>query len=300
MKYLLAQPAITRFEWELDVVLTNILSLDFKAEIVCLFGVNPQEAVNNTVAHIREKFPTVAIHVYEDTRIDKSYAPTIRPFLWYCYLSEDPTREQESYFQIDSDVIFRELPDFSKIPATETVWYGSDCAGYLDYEYLRTRQKGEQIVDNFARLLDVDRQIIEQTPGAGAQWVLVHPTARYWLKVYNDSNKLYHYLEHINSDIQKWTAEMWAQLYNAPYFGIEQRISPELDFCRPTDDVKMWDMVKILHNAGVIGELGKYMFYKGKYVDRTPFGDNLDYVHRDKASIKYVDAIKNVSGTIKP
>jgi hypothetical protein len=87
---------------------------------------------------------------------------------------------------------------------------------------------------------------------------------------------------------------MWAQLYNIPYFGHKVEISPELDFCRPTDDVRLWEQVKILHNAGVIGELAEHMFYKGKYVNETPFQDNLDYVRRDKASIKYVSAIKKV------
>ncbi len=296
MKYLLAQPAMLRFEWELDVALTNILSLDPKAEIVCLFSVEPYEVENNTVNNIRKRYPQVSVHVYVDMRVDRSYAPTIRPFLWYCYLSEDPSREKDSYLQLDSDVIFREKLDFSKFK--KGVWYGSDCGGYIDYDYLRTRRQGEAITDSFADLIGVDRKVIETTPGAGAQWVLYQPTAEYWLKVYNDCSKLHYYLEPLDSEIQKWTAEMWAQLYNIPYFGNKIEISKELDFCRPTDDIKMWSQVKILHNAGVIGELAEHMFFKGKYVNHTPFGDNLAYVRRDKASIKYVDAIQAVNGII--
>lgn len=294
MRYILAQPAQLRFQWELDVVLTNIYSLDEEADIVCLFALSPYEDGQTVINHIASRYPRLEIHAYEDTRGDKSYAPTVRPFLWYCYLSENPDREKDTYFQIDSDVIFRELPDWSKVKPTPKVWYGSDCSGYIDYEYLRTRRNGEAIVDGFAQLMDIDRSVIEKTEGVGAQWVLCQPTAEYWLKVYNDSVKLYYMLEPISSDIQKWTAEMWAQLYAAPYFGIEQRISPELDFCRPTDNVKMWELTKILHNAGVVGEAAEYAFYKGKYVNETPFHESHEYVRRDKASVKYIDAIKAV------
>ena len=294
MRYLLAQPAQTRFQWELEVALTNILSHKEEVEIICLF-LRVDRASDAVVATLQARYPSVEMHTYDDRREDKSYHPTVRPYLWHCYLSEDPTLEQGTYFQIDADVIFRELPDFTKIPYDEKTWYGSDCAGYIDYEYLRTRKNGEEIVDNFARIIGVDRSVIETTEGVGAQWVLVKPTAEYWLKVYEDSTKLYDYLKTVKSNIQRWTAEMWAQLYAAPYFGIEQKIHKELDFCRPTDDVKMWDMVKILHNAGVLDTADEYLFYKGKYDQRMPFDDDLSYVRRDKAGIKYAEAIKQVA-----
>lgn len=290
MKLVLAQPAITRFQWELDVVLTNLTAVGCDYPIVLLFTRHD----DGVVSHIRARYPHVEIHVYEDTRQDKEYAPTVRPFLWWKYLKEDPAREQETYFQIDSDIIFREMPDFSKIPFDEKTWYGSDCAGYINHDYLITRQNGDAIVHNFAAIIGVEREIIEKTEGVGAQWIMVKPTAEYWLKVYRDCNRLWHYLEHVSSDIQKWTAEMWAQLYNAPFFGIEQKISPELDFCRPTDDIKMWDLVKILHNAGVVGEDAQSLFYKTKYIDHTPFAEDLSWVRKDKAGLKYAEAIKAV------
>lgn len=295
MRYMLCQPAQLRFQWELETVLTNILSLDGKADIVCLFGRVDDEDSNGVVEYLSNRYPTVEMHLYNDARSEKMYHPTIRPYLWHLYLSEDPIREQDIYFQIDSDIIFRELPDFTKIPYDEKTWYGSDCAGYIDYQYLKTRKLGDEIVDNFASILGVDRKVIENTEGVGAQWILVKPTAEYWKKVLEDSDRLYQYLQPLKSNIQKWTAEMWAQLYNASYFGIEQKIHAELDFCRPTDDVKMWDMVKILHNAGVLGSADEYLFYKGKYDRKTPFNDDLSYVRRDKAGIKYVDALKEVA-----
>ncbi len=36
------------------------------------------------------------------------------------------------------------------------------------------------------------------------------------------------------------------------------------------------------------------LFYKGKYVNKVPFKDSFKHVDKNKASIKYVEAIKEV------
>jgi hypothetical protein len=51
--------------------------------------------------------------------------------------------------------------------------------------------------------------------------------------------------------------------------------------------------VKILHNAGVTN-MQPDLFFKGGFIDKVPFGQNFEHVRADKASIKYVDAIKKV------
>lgn len=289
MKFLLAQPGILRFQWELDVVITNIRSLDKVTPIVLLFT----EHNVGVAAYLAKRYDGLEIHSYPDEREDKSYIPTVRPFLWWKYLTEDPSREQGTYFQIDSDVIFREMPDWSKFDLKGENCYASDCSGYIDHNYLSTRQQGDFIIEGFARILNISTDVIRDTPGGGAQWLITNPTAQLWWHIWKDSDLLNKFMEPIESDIQKWTAEMWAQLYNTVKFGKKVIILPELDFCRPTDDVKMWSMVKILHNAGAVGDV-KIYFFKGKYVDSTPFDDDLSFVRTDKASIKYVDAIHEV------
>lgn len=246
------------------------------------------------VEHIEGRYENIEVHHYPDERSSKAYHPTVRPFLVWRYLSEDSTREEETYFQIDSDVIFREMVDFNKFDLSERVCYASDCGGYIDYQYLITRKRGGEIVEGFARLLNVPVQLIKDTPGGGAQWIIVKPTAQLWWHIWQDCDILYDYLKLVESDIQKWTAEMWAQLYNLEKFGWPVKLDQELDFCRPTDDVKMWDLVKILHNAGVVGESAAALFYKGNYDKKTPFDEDLSWVRRDKAGLKYAQAIKNV------
>ncbi|MCH3291206.1 hypothetical protein LDA59_15080, partial [Enterococcus faecium] len=72
------------------------------------------------------------------------------------------------------------------------------------------------------------------TNSGGAQWVINRPKANYWKKVYLDSNRLYRYLRGQKTNIQIWTAEMRAQLWNMMYFNIGPKVHEELDFCFAT------------------------------------------------------------------
>lgn len=295
MKYIVAQSANLRFQWELDVLFTNIFSLDANADIVCLYASSSPEA-NQVYDHTVGKWgDRVEIHMYADMRPDKNYTPTFRPYLMYCYLKEDPAREQETYFQIDSDIIFRELPKFTESSLnTERTWYGSDCSGYISYDYIRRCNRGEEIAERFAEIIGVDSAYIRQTSGVGAHVLMVKPTAQYWLDVYDNCNKLHYYLEPLDTNIQKWTAEMWAQLYTAGKYGVTWEEHPELAFCMATDDIAMWDLRKIYHNNGVVGHNAAFLFNKNQFILETPFGHNFDHVYKSKCSSKYVEAIQAV------
>jgi hypothetical protein len=286
-KFLLGQPAQTRFIWESEVLLTNIRNLDKDVEIIMVFDDQNPEAV----AKLRDKY-NIQTFEYKDERADKSYAASTRPYLFWRYFSEDASREKGTYFQIETDIIFRELPKIPKLKGKMCI--GSDCGGYLDYNYYITRDNGQQIVDGFCSLLNIDEQLIKDTPGIGAQYVYSNPTAQLWWHIWQDSDILYRFINTIEGNVQRWTMEMNAQLYNFAKFGWEVEIESELEFCRPTDNVKMWDAVKILHNAGVIGELGDFLFYKGKYIFDTPFQEDLSWVRRDKAGWHYARAIEKV------
>jgi len=297
MKFILCQPAIKRFEWELEVVITNLKNLGAK-EIVLLFA----KWDDSIPKYFKDNY-NVEVHVYDDSPRDKRYIPSVKPYLWWKYLEEDSSREIEDYFYIDSDVIFREIPNLSNVDYNSNKWVGSDCAGYLGIEYIDS--KGKDLLSGMCKVIGIKENVIrENQPIAGAQWIIAHPTAEYWKKVYQDSIKLYQYLNSIeksyikanDSDytpIQKWTAEMWAQLWNVYYFDKKTRVSDELDFTWATDPIEKWYENKIYHNAGVTSEENN-MFFKGKYVDKTPFHDNLENINNEKACYKYVEAIKQV------
>lgn len=287
MKLILAQPAVKRFQWELEVLLANIRQFgDF--DVVLLFTRH-----DDTVPqYLADKYGARCF-VYEDRRTDKSYIPSVRPWLLWQYLKGDPAREQEQYFYIDADIIFREWPDFATLSSDPKMVPGSDCDSYIGYDYLISRRNGQDIVNNMATICGITPEQMYGVPGIGAQILLNQPKAEFWRRAYNDSNAIYEYFRWVDSDVQKWTAEMWAQQWGWVRDGIRPVIATELDFCRPTDDLIVWDTVKIMHNAGVLGS--EELFFKGKYVDTMPFDDDLSYVNPKKVSIKYVEAIKNVT-----
>ncbi|XOQ16706.1 MAG: Prophage pi2 protein 34 [Shouchella clausii] len=289
MKYILCQPATNRFKWELDVCLTNLKSHGIK-DIVLLF----QRYDDDIPLHFEKKYGA-EVHVYDDLREDKSYIPSIKPYLWWKFLEEDASRENGKYFYMDSDVIFREKLDFRRLPVKDDVWYCSDCNGYLNLDYIRSCGRGEGILHDMAEIIGVTIESLEtiNNNSGGAQWLIKNPTSDYWKKVYKDSNKIWKYFETLDSNIQKWTAEMWSQLWNMMYFNIGPKVSGELDFCWATDPIERWDEVKIMHNAGVTEGMTD-LFFKGKYVETSPFDDDLSFVAKNRVSSKYVEAVQRV------
>lgn len=288
MKFILCQPAIKRFQWELDICIHNLKKHGVN-DIVLLFS----RFDDSIPEYFKQKYGC-EVHVYDDTRTDKSYIPSIKPYLWYRYLSEHPEASKETYFYMDSDVIFRELPDFSSIEFNSSLWVGSNCNGYLNADYIKS--KGEVILNHMTEIIGLKSHDIEEINenSIGAQWIITNPTADYWLKVYNDSNKLYHYFESLDSDIQKWTAEMWAQLWNVLYFNKKVAVSKELDFCWATDESEKWFETNIYHNAGVTEEMTD-LFFKGKYDKKSPFNDDLKHINKNKCSSFYVKELMEVT-----
>lgn len=290
MKILLAQPSILRFQWELEVLLTNIRQFT-DMEVVLLFS-KPHDYLDTVPRYLVNKYAGVRCFLYDDLRFDKSYIPAIRPYLWWQYLRNHPEREAETYFYIDSDIIFREWPKLEQFRATSKKWYASDCGHYMNYDYIRQCQQGPNIIQHMAQICHIDARQMIGVPGVGAHFVLANPTAAFWEKAYTRSLIMWHYLDGVQSNIQKWTAEMWAQLWTAVEQDIALEAPKELDFCWATDPIARWDQTKILHNSGVTTE-GK-LFFKGKYRDHVPFGEDFSWVDKTKCSRKYVDALETV------
>lgn len=290
MKLILAQPAIPRFQWELDVLLANIRQFT-DMEVVLLFT----ERDFTVPGYFRAK-PGCSIFVYTDKRDDMSYIPSVRPWLLWQYLREDPAREQETYLYIDSDIIFRQWPDCATWGSNPGQVLGATCDGYIGLKYIESVKRGPEIAQHMADTCGITVEQMRDVPGIGAQIVLTNPKAAFWERAYRDSNTLHHYFEALGdtTNIQKWTAEMWAQLWGWVREGIEPVHEPQLDFCLPTDDVAKYETVNVLHNAGITSQMSFEYFYKGQYIDYSPFGKNFDHIRRDKATIRYVEAVQKV------
>lgn len=268
------------------MLLTNIRQFT-SDEVILLFVEN-----DFTVPSYFRKKEGVSVFVYDNPR--EEYVAANRPYLLWQYFKENPAAEKESYFYIDSDVIFREWIDCATLGLSANKVVGSDCSGYISLDYIQKCKQGDVIAAQMAEICGITVDQMKDVPGIGAHIFFQNPTADFWKRSYIDSNKIFKYLEGVDTDLQKWTSEMWAQLWGWVREGKTLEASKELDFIRPTDSVEDFEKVKILHNAGVLVNMSFEYFFKGQYVDTMPFGKKFDHVRRDKATIRYVEAVQKV------
>ena len=284
MKYVMSQPAVLRFEWEIEVAIYALFKIGIaKEDIVILFSKRSDEVVKNI-----EKLG-VNVHVYDDKRFDVSYIPSIKPYLMYRYLEEDRSRENETYFFMDSDVIVNEVPN---VESTKDTWYGSNCNGYLNYDYIIQCKNGKQILEDMCYIVGVSVEEVKQinNNSIGAQYIMCKPKSEYFKKVYEDSIRLWIYVKDLDTNLQKWTAEMWSTLWCMIPFGVMPKVSEDMDFTWATDGVSEWDERKIFHNAGVTQDR-KELFFKGTYTNSTPYEVDINDYSKDFASYRYVELI---------
>lgn len=304
MYFISCQPAQQRFQWELEVLLTNLQQFNIRT-IILLF----KKEDDRIVEYISAKYPFVRCHVYDDFRQSKHYISSIRPYLWASFLKEFPDMEKEDYFYVDSDIILREPIDFDALNFDSTHWIGSDCESYLSPVYLNSLEY--DYLPAMARIVGLSSEQINSLnkKSAGAQWIISKPTQAFWQKVYEDSESLYYYfsqVEHISKQmndtsspklIQKWCADMWALLWNCVYAGIEIETSEELNFSWSKNPADAYFKTKILHNAGVT-QASSDFFLKSDYYETSPLDEDLE-ISDNYCSYYYVQAIKKVKGKIK-
>lgn len=283
MKFLFAQPAKKRFAWELHTVINSLSKLGVdKKDIILLFAKEDDSVLM--------EFNDCKVYSYEDDRFDKSYIPSIKPYLFYRYLSEDSERENETYVYLDSDTVILDLEAF-KVPVTKSRWYCSDTIGYIGLDYIKSVTNSSRTLEVMTDAIKVPIEWLEsiQNNSGGAQWVIKSPKAGYWHDVYVNSIVLYQAIYPLDTSLQKWTAEMWAQLWTMYHYGITPKVSKKLDFAWSTDDEL--GNKKIIHNAGVTEDMD--LFFKGIYLDTPP----LEVLNQEsgKVSDRYVQIVKEAN-----
>lgn len=283
MKFIFAQPAKKRFAWELKTAIKSLTDLGVKkSDIVLLFAKEDDS--------VCETFLECDTHVYVDERFDKTYIPSIKPYLFWKYLEEDNTRENETYVYLDSDTVVLDLSAF-KVQVTKSRWYCSDTIGYIGYNYIQSVSNPKETFGAMTDAIKVPIDWIKsiQKDSGGAQWVIKSPKAGYWHDVYVNSIVLYQAISPLDTSLQKWTAEMWAQLWTMYHYGITPKVSKKLDFAWSTDDEL--GNKKIIHNAGVTEDMN--LFFKGIYLDTPPLGALNQ--ESGKVSDRYVQIVKEAN-----
>ena len=311
-----AQPDVLYFHWQTELYVNNFILKGINPKnIHVIFGLpEGQEELSERASQL--KSTGVNVHHFKDDRILKHYIPSIKPYLIKKWLEKD-SKHGKLFFLHDSDIVFRELPDFDNLVDNEDN-YVSDTKGYIGLDYIKSceqkyKNKYPQlnetpIIDLMSEIVGINKFILEQNDQhvGGAQYLLKNQEADIWNKIYHDSNKLYFKLlefqkKHPLDDghLQVWTAEMWSLLWNQWLYGYRTKVSDSLSFSWGSDDVKKYEQKYILHMAGVTEDKKDHKFYKGDFIEIDPIEklrDNInyfDYIDTESATIKYIDIMKS-------
>lgn len=312
-----AQPDVPYFHWQIEIYIHNFIEKGVPPKnvhiILGLVNGNSEPSKQS----LKLKKYGVNVHYYNDDRIDKKYIPSIKPYLISKWLSEYPNNG-DCFFLHDSDIIFRELPNFEQL-CEDDILYLSDTVGYIGYNYImdcgkRYHEKHPIIDEN--ELLDKMTDVVgisidcvkcNQKNSGGGQYLIKNTNHRLWEKIYDDSVSLYQQMINFQKnypihpgEIQFWTAEMWSLLWNLWLDGKVTKIIKELDFSWATDPISVFKRKPILHMAGVTDSLKDKKFYKGEFIHQNPINklkenpNTFDYIEKNSATIKYVEIMKSL------
>lgn len=311
-----AQPDVPYFHWQTKVYCHNFIEKGIDPKnIHVLFAM----VSNNTPSEqsLELKKLGVNVHHYEDTRKDRFYIPSLRPMVLSRWLKDNPELSK-CYFYHDSDIIFRVLPNFEKL-LSDNIVYLSDTISYIGYNYIEEcckryetyhpKSKKNQLLEEMTNVIGISIDCVKdnQQNSGGAQYLMKDIGHEFWDKVFKDCIDLYNAMRryHMNfpispGEIQMWTSDMWAVLWNIWLFKKETKVTKELNFSWATDTIDQYEKKPILHMAGVTDDLKSTKFYKGEFIDVNPLEklkENInffDYVEKNSTTIKYVELLKSI------
>lgn len=187
---------------------------------------------------INENFQA-CFFTYTDTRISKKYPSSLRPHLITKHLKKYSSLENEMLFYHDSDVLFREKPDWRDL-TNDNIWYVSDTRSYLDSAYVK-RNIGNAGFKEMCNVIGIKPEIVEaeDSNAGGAQYLIKQSSSAFWKEVETHCENLFLYLTNLlkiqrnnaANDMQIWCADMWVLWWNALLHGKIFKIDKSLDFC---------------------------------------------------------------------
>lgn len=302
MKVLCVCPDKQQFLWGVSLLVTSCIENGFEPEDIIILSYGDEE----------EKFYEfcksygIQAHHYEDTRKYFLYGSSIRPYLIHKFLSDDPKREKEDYFYVDSDIILTREIDFSLIPYDGNHWYGSYVSEYASMKNLKGSQNHDEYLAEIVGI-DVDNEwfvrLYDEMPGA--QWVLSQPKAELMWDVYIYCEKLYTYLKTFvipgeTDRTDSWLSDMFVLPTVAIKHGIEPRVSDDMYFTLSDDTVEDFYKYPIYHDSGIsLTEARKLgIFHKRIWIKESPIGKT-HVINPAFCGYKYVEKMKEIDNKTK-
>lgn len=313
MIFLSCQPIDSYFLWQVEVQITNFRKFDVSGKMhIVVWYPEKRAAELDKWRLLQDKYPETRFFFYPDAGVDLGlYISQLRPHTLKKHFAAIPNLKNEVIFYHDSDIIFNYLPDFEQLIHDDINWQ-SDCSGYLDYNYLRRKEKEGNIPEDEAVkamadignvTVDTFKQYVDKT--GGAQCILKGVDSEFWEDVERQCLEIRKkfffgipdsinkkYFESENKGFQSWCADMWALNMALWSRGKKTDITPLLDFSWATNDYETFLRKPIFHNAGATAS-SVDLFYKGNWINKSPIGEKLT-VKAGTASEQYVLAIQEV------
>jgi hypothetical protein len=296
LRFVSAQPAITYYAWQVEVMLNNFKAMGInlnQVDIVCWKqnGVVPDEWSKLATAYPARFF------FYDDTRETKHYISSIRPNILKQHWEKYPELSLDAIFYHDCDIVFTKPPTewITDIMIKDKRWYGSDTRWYIGHDYIRS--KGEDILEAMCDIVGISKFEVERNELAsiGAQYLMKNIDYSFWDKVEKDSERLFKEITDLNNikkqidpsyhELQIWCADMWAVLWNGWLRENHTLCHENFNFSWGTSTEEEYHKLNIMHNAGVTSP-HEGLFYKAQYMSELPYGKDLS-IREGTASKKY-------------
>ena len=297
MKYLVALPDVDYFIWQMIVQINNFKKFDLDNDLIYVIGRTSGSEILNRLGELDCRCD---FYVYDDERVENEYSSSLRPHILKKFFKEHKIKEP--IFYLDPDVVLTKKLKLDDLIDNDS-WYVSDTRSYIDSNYIKG--KSEELFIKMCEIVGIDSKVVENNDNnaGGAQYLIKNVTHEFWEKVEKDSENLYKFMQNTTAiyspehPIQAWTADMWAVLWNAWYFGHKTKIIKRLNFSWATDPIVKWNENAIYHNAGATGD-NKKVFTKSNH-QTFPFGSDFSQISYDNCSFNYVKEIKETEKNFK-
>ena len=314
--FVTAQPDVPYFIWQIKLYVHNFIEKGIDPnQIHVIFSIiNRNEEPSKESLKLKDF--GINVHHFMDERSKKQYIPSIKPYLISKWLELNP-EYGKLFFLHDADIIFRELPNFDRL-LNDEVSYLSDTIGYIGYKYIMdcceryeknhpSSEKG-QLIKEMANVIGIDVDVIKenQDNSGGGQYLIKNSTPELWKKIYEDCTPLYNQMLDYQKrfpispgEIQFWTAEMWALLWNLWLSNHKTKITKDFDFSWATDSIEIYEKRPILHMAGVTDDMKNRKFFKGEFINVSPIQKLIDeptffdFIENTSSTVKYIDNMKS-------
>jgi hypothetical protein len=328
LRFISAQPCTEYYLWQVESLIQNFMAMGVNPNQIDIVCYKENGVLPDTWSKLANHYPARFLF-YNDTRKSRHYVSSIRPNILKQHWERFPELKDEVIFYHDCDIIFTKRPIswITEEMMTDDKWYGSDTRSYISHDYIIS--KGEQVLDKMCEIVEIDKEVVRlnELNCIGAQYLMKCIDYQFWDDVERDCERLFKEITDLQPQFEKiwidkmvsenlgylkdgklyqngqdseewryhelqiWTADMWAVLWNGWKRGYETIVHGNFKFSWATSSEDDFYNTNIFHNAGATNN--KELFYKCDYMKILPY--NLSLTIKDQtASKKYYQWIQEV------